>query len=1109
MAMPPEEVGPGVTIHVQSDERPDRSSERPILAEERTLPSQAFPGGLRASSRVSVTSFSGATPQYGFPIENSGSATSLASRMSVLATGYSPRQRQGSRLSTTRAHPMDVLGDSEPSYPSQRRSVVRASGRSPREIRESGRGPYDLRESGRGANRSSATMGRSNSMMSDVMFPGSSQQRNSRVGLGVRKNSSVVDRVQDFMSQASFFSEKAERMDSLHLFTDFIGEPPDSLKLKEAEQAKSALMEARELTEFEVEDGIGSWSKPERIEGFTDFADNRVSPSRNLVEEIGFGGRGGKCWMFLYAVSVAANLGGLSAYLATGQREFDRVCWDYTCQNRELSLDPTRGNELCRNNGNVTECTDDFCCRAEGDTPVWEEIGWTPNKFRDYQGVLSSMVTSLVGIVFSLIAFSFLRNYMTNIFNSKEELEEAALKQGRRVSFQIHYNKFQARRLDAEADLVIGKAGLDGYMLLRFHTMCCRLCTTLGWLLMMVLCPLHVLFGSNKAAGPLSVFGLDSIDANDRQQGALFWVHTVFIWVVVYVVGAELISTQENNFLVYRYGWLSALPRPRATTVLVENIPREYRSDKALFDFFSSVFPMDSIDSTYVVRVLNSDLGVKYKDVKLAKKRLEIAEGKAKRDGVRPKVKDLKGLDVNWRDITRRDEDALDLFSEEVAESEEKFLQAQMDAKDLVEQQGGVDLAVFGREGFVTFTSRKWQALALDRRYRADARDLVCSLPPDPQDIIFSDFTQNIAAIRARVVGGYALFVLLLMVGTPIFSMIVACMTPEFLISTDINFLVDLGRFIEANDNLNALLQGVGQPLAFKCLMNCVPMGLYIIIHHCTVLKAGTQEQARLQEMFFIFQVIFVVFSPIFGRWLVIHAYSFIQDPAALFGKLEESVPQSTNFILNLVVTSWLSVCAFLCRPIVLLRYTLSRAMFDPHDAAVRNQNEHPAFFGTGVRMSKATIMMTLMIIFCLMCPLICFAVLVYFMIGRNVWRYLLLKAEQKRADTGGAYWVHSLNQLWASLFMSIVVNGVILWMRSNKASGHPWPGVVSLLSVVIFFRMYSHFSGLEWETLPLEKVVELDRAYFTVQGEEYIQPELAKFKTDSGAESQHLQTLE
>jgi len=1008
---------------------------------------------------------------------------------------------------SARAYPMEVLGENhEPSSSSNRSPGRRGQYPGPKSSGSyRGHSPTpligDARNSGssRRISRISET-----SIISDSRISETSKQQSAS------KKTSIVDRMQSFVSQASFFSEKFGREDSLQEFANFIGEPPDSLKFLELEQARSELLAARDLTNDEVDYGIGSWSKPERIEGFTDFADNRISPARNLVEEIGFGGRGGKCWMAIYIVTVAANLGGLAVYLAIGSRGFDKACWDYTCHDHKLYLDPARGRVLCRenDNANVSDCTDEWCCKSE-QTPVWEDIGWTPNKYRDYQGLLTSVFTSLGGIVASLLAFCLLRAKMPMLFDNKEALEEVSLKQGRRVSFQIHYNKFQARRLDAEADLVIGKAGLDGYMLLRFHTLCCRICTTLGWLLMMVLCPLHVIFGSNKSADPLSAFGLDSLNVNDSTQGDLLWVHTVFLWIVVYVVGAELIATQEQNFLVYRYGWLSALPRPRATTVLVENIPKEFRSDQALFDFFNSVFPTDALDSTYVVRVLGSDLGAKYKDMKLARMRLELARGKYKRDDVRPKVKELKGLDINWRDITRRDEDALELFQEEVAEAEEKFLQAQMDAKDLVEQQGGMGESKFGREGFVTFTSRKWWALALNRRYRADARDLVCSLPPDPQDIIFNDFTQTKVARRAREIGGYLLFLILLIVGTPLFSVIVACMTPDFLISTPFGFVKSIGRFIESDDRLSALLVGVGQPLAFKCLMNCVPMGLYLIIHNCTVLKALTQEQSRLQEWFFFFQVIFVVFSPIFGRWLVIHFLAFVQDPSEVFRRLEESVPQSTNFLLNLVVTSWLSLTVFICRPIVLLRYTLSRAMFDSEDAAVRNQNEHPAFFGTGVRMCKATIIMSLMIIFCLICPLMCLVVLAYFIIGRNVWRYLLLKAEQKRADTGGVYWVQSLKQLWMSLFIAIVVNGVILWMRSQKANESPWPGVVALMSVLPFSRLYAHFSGLEWETLPLEKVVELDRAYLTVQGEEYIQPEMAKLKTEVDHEQEEEEQLD
>lgn len=44
------------------------------------------------------------------------------------------------------------------------------------------------------------------------------------------------------------------------------------------------------------------------------------------------------------------------------------------------------------------------------------------------------------------------------------------------------------------------------------------------------------------------------------------------------------------------------MPAPRATTILVENIPEDHRSDKRLTQFFEGIFGESSVESAFVVR---------------------------------------------------------------------------------------------------------------------------------------------------------------------------------------------------------------------------------------------------------------------------------------------------------------------------------------------------------------------------------------------------------------------------------------------------------------------------------------------------------------------------
>merc|ERR1719499_90083 len=108
--------------------------------------------------------------------------------------------------------------------------------------------------------------------------------------------------------------------------------------------------------------------------------------------------------------------------------------------------------------------------------------------------------------------------------------------------------------------------------------------------------------------------------------------------------------------------------------------------------------------------------------------------------------------------------------------------------------------------------------------------------------------------------------------------------------------------------------------------------------------------------------------------------------------------------------------------------------------------------------------------------PLISLPLLVYFIIARTVYRHLMLKAEDKRPDTGGLHWVQALNQLWYCLVMFSIMMGYILWVR-----GRVEQAILAYSGVFIALRHWSFYRGLEWRFLPLEKIVELDMA--TEQG--------------------------
>merc|ERR1719469_736333 len=105
--------------------------------------------------------------------------------------------------------------------------------------------------------------------------------------------------------------------------------------------------------------------------------------------------------------------------------------------------------------------------------------------------------------------------------------------------------------------------------------------------------------------------------------------------------------------------------------------------------------------------------------------------------------------------------------------------------------------------------------------------------------------------------------------------------------------------------------------------------------------------------------------------------------------------------------------------------------------------------------MAKSTTLLSLALIFCMCSPLFCFIAWVYFLIARRVHKYLSVRAEKKRPDLGGEYWVQSMHHLFFSLLLFVIVMVGVLYTRTAKLER--WPGGPGFLAFgsLLVWRWY------------------------------------------------------
>lgn len=140
--------------------------------------------------------------------------------------------------------------------------------------------------------------------------------------------------------------------------------------------------------------------------------------------------------------------------------------------------------------------------------------------------------------------------------------------------------------------------GLDSYMFLRYVRLCFRITFTSALWGMIILWPIYA-SGDGGAAGWyfLSM-------ANITQGSQRLWAPTVFIWLqTLYVL--FLMNQEYEHYLECRVDFLArgdgmVTSQQHMYSLIVERIPHELRSDRALYDYFHRLFPR-KVYSTAVV----------------------------------------------------------------------------------------------------------------------------------------------------------------------------------------------------------------------------------------------------------------------------------------------------------------------------------------------------------------------------------------------------------------------------------------------------------------------------------------------------------------------------
>lgn len=495
----------------------------------------------------------------------------------------------------------------------------------------------------------------------------------------------------------------------------------------------------------------------------------------------------------------------------------------------------------------------------------------------------------------------------------------------------------------------------------------------------------------------------------------------------------------QRKFIILRMEWLRELPKVRANTVLVSNIPDEWQSDAKVREYFNTLFP-DQIKSAYCIKDTSQLLPL-IDSLDHANKMLHEAKMRTEQDPghpptVRPSFCAAKiNAEAYWAD-------QVETLDPQVKEMIKRISTA---AKTTGSAGGHCTT------GFVTFKERRHAEVAIQLQcIDYDTTLWKVDVPPDPKDIMWVDMTQDPRAEFGREALGYVLAGVLFFLYIPIILAI-----------SNLATSLNLGP-------LQPLWSAFAPTLGLTLMVSFLPTFLKMIFSWCFTLRAEQWSQHKIQVWYFWFQVVFVVLAIAVGTNTVAFFETLVETPVQIFLLLASSMPNTTHFYIFYIQLQWSSFVLCMVRYVPLAKFIGLRKIYEDDQAKKLSEPEDQDYYGQGSRMARFSIALMISIVFGTISPPVWMVSLINNTIIWIAHKYLVIFAETKKPDLGGHFWVTNLRQIFVSLGLYIVLMSGILYLRA----GTMYPAIVAALALVYIVWSKHRFETFAWETIPYHDVM-------------------------------------
>eukprot|EP00928_Gymnodinium_smaydae_P037733 TRINITY_DN26153_c0_g1_i1.p1 TRINITY_DN26153_c0_g1~~TRINITY_DN26153_c0_g1_i1.p1 ORF type:complete len:757 (+),score=50.91 TRINITY_DN26153_c0_g1_i1:77-2347(+) len=616
--------------------------------------------------------------------------------------------------------------------------------------------------------------------------------------------------------------------------------------------------------------------------------------------------------------------------------------------------------------------------------------------------------------------------------------------------------------IDPENDDVMKQIGLDKAMNCMYADFGLKVTFTLAVTNGIILSLLYYFCGTVTGLSFLYQFSVLK-----SRHGRFLFVIVGVTYVSTIFVLREL-STFLQKFVRYRRRWLLDLPSPQCTTVLVEGIPSEFRTDDRLQQYFVECFGAENIVDAIIVR---------------------------RTDKIKPLWEELQALKDEMQfdidDATRNE------HAERKAELMIQLKRARMELSnelERAEQDPAGSMDILCHSGFVTFRRRTHCSSARFLALRSDLFEFMTGPAPAPGDVLWDDLKVEPRDQPKLYVMGQLCILVLYISFIPVCAFIQDFAAPDKLAHN----APIVANILESNALFAALSSWYLSSLIADFVSGEVPGILQMIYSNFYCLKSEATMQVELVTDIFNFYMVFNVMILATTGDIFQIMRSMLADPVrAVLRIFDDNEKMSVYHICFIwILCTHQYICA--TRYWETLFYWWYRRSMSVELAKKYAEPEDQDEYGVGHRTAKSSLVLNLMLMYSSTAPLLTFPALAFFVTCKTTTPYLNVFAETVQSESGGSIVVTAVWQIACGLVLSLcnAVGSLIARERYVEAAA---------LAPLFFYICYSYrnitnvyWLDLAYEDLAMTKAKQgrtsdLERS----AREAYLQPELQEDEED------------